>query len=85
MLLGDVANDAEHSRARRSLERLQHDVDRKFGAVLAQSEEIHGRAHLAGAGMGMVIFAMRGMAHAEALRNEIFDGLADQLGLRVTK
>ncbi len=33
----------------------------------------------------MVVLAMRGVASAKALRNEFFDGLADQFGVAVTK
>ena len=35
--------------------------------------------------MCMVFFAMAGVAHAESFGNEIFDRLAKQLCLRVTK
>ena len=51
-LLGGVANEAHHRRAGFGLHWLEHDVDGKFRAILAQAEEIEGRAHLAGAGMG---------------------------------
>src|ERR1700739_634807 len=85
MLLRDVADNAEYGCACRCLDRLQHDVDRKLSTILAQAEEIHGGAHLASTGMGMVVLAMRRMAPSEALRNEVFDRLADQFRLAVTK
>ena len=58
-----------------SLQRLEHDVDRKLGAILAQPEKIQGRAHLAGPRMSMVVFAMAGMARPEALGDKDLDRL----------
>ena len=65
--------------------RLEHDVDRKLRAILAQAIQVHGRAHLARPGMGIVVFAMAGMAAAEARRNQVLNGLPEQLALGVTK
>ena len=84
-LLGYVAHEAQHHGAEGRLGRLQHDVDGKLGAILAQGEQIHGRAHLARARMGGVVLAMAGMAAAEALRNEVLDRQADQLSRRVAE
>ena len=43
------------------------------------------RAHLPRPGVRVVVFAMAGMAPAKALRHQVFDGLPEQLRLRVTK
>ncbi len=84
-LLGGVADEGHHGRAVGGLHRLEHNVDGDFRAIFAQAEQIHGRAHLPGAGMGAVIFAMTGMAAAEARRHQHFYRLADQLFARVTE
>ncbi len=84
-LLGHVAHKAQDNRAGRRLHGLEHDVDGKLGSILAQAKQVHGRAHLAGPWVGVVIFAMAGMAAAEAGWNQILDGLAKEFGLRVTE
>ena len=61
-LLGDVADEAEHCGTGTGFHRLEHDVDGKLGAVLAQAEEIERRAHLPSARVSRVVLAMAGMA-----------------------
>ena len=78
-LLGGVADEAHHRRTGCGLKGLEHDVDGEFGAVLAQAEEIEGRAHLAGAGMRAVVLAMARMAAAKTRRHQHLDRLPDQL------
>ncbi len=78
-LLGNVADEAHHRQTVFGLHRLEHDVDRELRAILAQAEEIHRRAHLPGAGVSAVVFAMAGMAAAEARGNEHLDVLTEKL------
>ena len=84
-LLGYVANDAQHSRALRGAERFEHNVDGKLGPVLAQTVEIQSRTHLAGTGMCVVVFAMRGVMPPKTIRHKTFNRFADQFSLCVTK
>ena len=51
----------------------------------ADRKGAHGRAHLPRAGVGIVILAMCRMISSEAFWNEILDGLAVKLSLRVAE
>ena len=84
-LLGRIADKAEHDRAGRRRHRLEHDVHRKLGAILAQAEQIHGRAHLPRARVGVVVFAVTGVVAPEALRDQGLDAHPDQFGLGITE
>ena len=76
-LLGHIADKAQHDRPGAGIDGLEHDVDRELGAILAQSKEVHGGAHLAGSRVGVVVFAMAGVARAEARRNQVLNWLAE--------
>ena len=52
---------------------------------LTQTEEIQRRSHLPRARVRIVVFAMTRMASAKTFRNQVFDGLAEQLDLGVTE
>ena len=77
-LLGGVADEGDDCRAAGGLNRLEHDVDGEFRAILAQAEEIESRAHLPRARSGIVVLAMARMSAAEARRYQNLDWLADQ-------
>ena len=85
VLLGVVADKTQHHRPRRRLDRLEQDVDRELGAVFAQPEQVHGCAHLPGAGMGVVILPVAGMMPAKPQRDEAFNRHSDQICRAVTK
>ena len=84
-LLRGVADESHHCGTVRGFNRLEHNVDWDFRAVFAQPVEVEGRAHLPRARVCAVVFAMPGMAAAEARRHQHFYRLADQLFARVTE
>ncbi len=84
-LLGYIAHKTQNDRTRLGLHGLEHDVDRKFGAILAQAKQIHGSAHLARPGMRIVVFPVARMMAAKTRRDKIFDGLPEEFRLGVTE
>src|SRR5258708_2736678 len=68
-LLGNVANEAEGHTLAVALNRLEHDVDRKFCAVTAKGEEAERGAHLASPGMRLIVFSVCRVVRPKALRN----------------
>ena len=84
-LLGYITHEAQDDGAGRRFHGLEHDVDGEFATILAQPEEVHGSAHLAGSGVSVVVFAMAGVAAPETGRDQILNGLADEIRLHVTE
>ena len=85
VLLGYVANNAQHRRPILGCNGLEHDVDRKLGTVFAQRPQIHGSAHLTGARMRRVVFPVLRMTATKPLRNQDLNRLPDQLVIPVTE
>ena len=72
-----IAHKAQDHGTEEGVGRLEHDVDRELGAVLAQGEEVHRCAHLAGTRVGGVVFAVAGVVGAESGGHEVVDRQAD--------
>ena len=79
LALGHVADRARHHQPALGLERAEADLDRKLGAVLAQSVEVMARTHRARLRIAHVVLLVLAMMLAEAVRDQVGDGLADQL------
>ncbi len=85
VLLGYIANDAQHNRAFWRSQGLEHDIDRELRTILAEREKVQGRTHLAGSRMSVVVLAMCRVARSESFRHEALDRLANQLRLAVSQ
>ena len=84
-LFRHIAHKAQHHRAGRGLDRLEHDVDRELASILAQPKKIHGRTHLPRPRMGVVILSVTGVLASESLRNQALNRQPQQFRLCVTK
>jgi hypothetical protein len=71
--LRNVAHDREHHRFGKVPERVQHNVDRKRGAIRAQSYEVEACAHRPHARLQVVFGAMGDVSFSEVLRQQCLD------------
>jgi hypothetical protein len=85
LALGNVEDGRQHHRPLVGLDRIEADLDREFAAVLAQTEEVAAGVHRSRARIAEKCAAPRRIAVAEPLRRQHFDGLAEQLGARITE
>ena len=76
---GDVDDDTENDRAAGRLNRVETDLHRHLGAILAQCEEIAPLAHRTRLGVAHVTGPIAWMGLAKALRHEHLHRLPDQL------
>jgi hypothetical protein len=83
--VADVADRAHHESARFGLDRAQADFDRKFGAVLAQTEQLDVAPHGAGTGEVEVLGAVADVGIAGAMGQQDLDRLPCEFATLVTE
>jgi hypothetical protein len=76
--LRHVAHDRERHRFGKVLERVQHDVDRKRGAIRAPSYEVDACSHRPHARLRVVFGAMGDVTFSEVLRQQRFNWARDE-------
>ncbi len=83
--LGHVPDHAGNEHAARRLDRAEADLHGKFAAVLAATQQVEPRPHRPQLGIRSVTVAMLQMLFPDALRQQHFDLVAQQLGAGVAE
>jgi hypothetical protein len=73
-----VAHDREHHRFGKVPERVEHNMDRKRGAIRAPSYEVEAHAHLTHAWICFISHAVGDVTFSEMLRQQYLDWIRDE-------